>query len=137
MRNQQNWNDSLEEIATINTTPFVDILLVLLVIFMITAPIITQNIQVDLPTESINNSSQIENVEFVVIIRADGKIMQEKQVLNNQALFAKARQWVVGNPNGLAFVQADKKVSYGRVVEIMANLQRAGIEQVGLVIREP
>lgn len=126
-------------ISEVNVLPYIDVMLVLLVIFMITAPILTQGVDVELPqvtSEPINNDADQE--PLVVSLDAAGKYYLELGKDSNEplALAAVIKQVAAlkrQNPELPVLVRGDRRVSYGEVVILMSELQGAGVTQVGLI----
>ncbi len=124
--------------AEINVVPYIDVMLVLLVIFMVTAPLLTQGVKVDLPKVNTNPLDIKQEEPLIVSIKADGGLYlnlggdqeAEKTLEVVKTTIAKV---VKAKPNTPVLVWGDSKVAYGKVVGLMAQLQTAGIEQVGLV----
>ena len=114
-------------LSEINVTPFVDVMLVLLVIFMITAPLLQQGIDVNLPQAKGKELSPTERV--IITIKKDGKIYVNKARTDITKLKAK----LTGLSDRNVFLKADKKVPYGVVVEVMGELREIGIEKLGMV----
>jgi biopolymer transport protein TolR len=125
-------------ISEINMVPFIDVMLVLLIIFMVTAPLITTGM-VDLP--SVGKSKQRpEHVVEVIIasdenlrLRLDGKDADERATLATIA--KRVRDAQAGNANTPVVISADKAVKYEAVVNVMDKLQRAGVQRVGLSVK--
>jgi biopolymer transport protein TolR len=121
-------------IAQINVTPLVDVMLVLLVIFMVTAPIIQQGVQVNLPqakAAAIPGSEQL----LVVSIAKNGKIYLNDNVMTLDELGSKMRAIRANEAEKQVYVRADQDVRYGLVMKTIAELKQAGIERVGMVTR--
>ncbi|HAZ80974.1 MAG TPA: protein TolR [Porticoccaceae bacterium] len=128
-------------VAEINVVPYIDVTLVLMVIFMITAPLLMQGVKVDLP---IANSAPINSEErdpFIVSIKNDGSYwIDEKGVNQSKSLsFVKERveKLLRQQPETPILVWGDSGVDYGAVVNLMTELQRAGALSVGLVTEPP
>ena len=121
-------------ISEINVTPFVDVLLVLLVIFMITAPLFTKAIEIQLPKENLRSSTLKDARKFVITINKNGTylIKGARQTPNN--LLKKALKWKLSNPGKTAFIRADKRVQYGKITKLMVLLRNSGIQQLGLLV---
>ena len=121
-------------IAQINVTPLVDVMLVLLVIFMVTAPIIQQGVQVNLPAA---RSSAIPGTEehLVVTVAKNGRIYLNDNVMTSGELGAKLRAIVKSQPNKQVYLRADQDVRYGLVMKTIAEIKQAGIERLGMVTR--
>ncbi len=116
-----------QALSEINVTPFVDVMLVLLVIFMITAPLLQQGIDVNLPNAKGEELSPTERI--VITVKQDGKIYLNKSSVTVQTLKSKFK----GKSDKDVFLKADKKVSYGVIVSIMGELREAGIERLGMI----
>ncbi|MBF0285182.1 MAG: protein TolR [Magnetococcales bacterium] len=122
--------------SEINVTPLVDIMLVLLIIFMVAAPLMTQGVEVDLPqTEADTLTSDQE--PLTVSIKHSGKTYIEEKEVSLEEIVVKAAALRKANPKLPVFVRADKKVPYGTVMEVMSHLQQGGVTQVGLVTESP
>lgn len=125
--------------ADINVVPYIDVMLVLLVIFMVTAPMLTQGVKVDLPSA---NSEAIETKEepLIVSIKKDGSLYvnlgdekSQKQAKTLKNISSDIAKVIKAKPKTPVLVWGDTAVSYGKVVNVMTELEAAGIEQVGLV----
>lgn len=116
----------------INVTPFVDVMLVLLIIFMVTAPMMTEGFEVDLPQTQAVAQLPTDNNHVVLSVQKDGTLyLNEHQTqMENLAMQLVA---TVKNQNKQLFLQADKDVPYGVVVGIMGRVKAAGIENMGIV----
>ncbi len=120
-------------VSQINVTPFVDVMLVLLIIFMITAPMMTQGLDVKLPTTQAVDSLPSDEPTVTMTIKADSTIwLDQYQVETLENLTAMLEENVI-KPGKTLFIQADKNVNYGVVVDMMGRIKMAGIENVGLV----
>ncbi len=130
-------------IAEVNVLPFIDVMLVLLVIFMVTAPILTQGVDVELPqvtSEPIPVDEQ--NEPLVVAINAQGQYFLEMGRDSDEALtldqvIEQVARIKRQNPALPVLVRGDRRVAYGEVVILMSRLQGAGVTQVGLISRPP
>ena len=121
-------------VADINVTPLVDVMLVLLIIFMVTAPMMTQGLDVDLPATTANSLRQKED-PLVVTVKKDGKILLGK-IEYTQAVLRE--QLTKIDPKGKEepiFLQADKKVEYGLVASIMADIKASGFSKLGMMTK--
>ena len=124
--------------SEINVTPFVDVMLVLLVIFMVTAPILYQGVDVNLPktsSEPIPDVSSSKNI--IVTVDKDGTVYIEKKEYSLNELRVKIRSFVKESGKPVTeqeiFLRADQDVPYGTVMEVMSNIRSAGVEKVGLI----
>ena len=134
---------STGEVAEINIVPLVDVLLVLLVIFMITAPVVANSLQVQLPQADIPAGSG-KGQSLVVSINQAGEVALNRETLGvfnqaatRQSFRSRVRLWRLDNPGSPALLRADARLSYGRVLQVMAELRRLQVKQVGLVIEQP
>lgn len=128
-------NDQLHEpISDINVTPFVDVLLVLLVIFMITAPLFTKSIDIQLPQENVRSADLKDARKFIITVNKNGKYYIKGRRYSLNKLKAIASTWGEKNKNKVAFIRADKSVDYGKVTALMAILKNLGIQQLGLLV---
>jgi biopolymer transport protein TolR len=130
---QINGNDSGRMVAEINVTPLVDVMLVLLIIFMVTAPMMTQGIDVKLP-ESSAPAIQSEEERLVVSVNQDRKIYINDNVVELETLGSRllAIRENRRDKQGV-LLRADEKIPYGYVVQVMSVMRQAGIEQIGMV----
>ena len=120
-------------VSEINVTPFVDVMLVLLIIFMVAAPMMIQGIDVKLPETSARPIPTDEE-RLVVSIAADGRIFISDNEVEFDALGARLSAYHKGCQNTLGVVlRADKKIEYGFVVQLMGAIRDAGINQIGMV----
>lgn len=119
-------------LSEINVTPLVDVMLVLLIMFMVTAPLMQQGIDVDLPKTS---SSGVEPSEdpFVLVISANKQISAAKQNITAAELQTKLKAIFEKRKNKQIYLQIDKRVDYGFVAETMADIRAAGIYNIGLI----
>lgn len=123
-------------ISQINVTPLVDVMLVLLVIFMVTAPIIQQGVQVNLPQ---TKSSAIPGTEehLVVTVAKNGRVYLNDNAMSLPELGAKLRAIKKLDANKQVYLRADQEVRYGTVMQTIAEIKQAGIEKLGMVTRPP
>lgn len=121
-------------ISQINVTPLVDVMLVLLVIFMVTAPIIQQGVQVNLPQA---RSSAIPGTEehLIVTVAKNGKVYLNDNAMSLPELGAKLRAIKKIDSNKQVYLRADQEVRYGTVMQTIAEIKQAGIERLGMVTR--
>ncbi len=116
-----------QALSEINVTPFVDVMLVLLIIFMVTAPLLQQGIDVNLPQAKGKELTPSERV--VITIKKDGKIYLNKTGASINELKSK----LASMSDRDVFLKADKDVPYGIVIEVMGELREIGIEKLGMV----
>lgn len=122
-------------LAEINVVPLVDVVLVLLVIFMVTAPMLHRGLDVKLPTSTSNTIRPEERV--IVTIERDQKIFLDKELVGTAQLEGKLRGMKLRNPDIGIYLRADRTVPYGSVVQVMDSVKRAGIEKLGMVTDAP
>lgn len=121
-----------DNISQINITPLVDVMLVLLIIFMVTAPILQQGVSVDLP--EVTTAPLVGSEEqLVVIVAKDGKVQLNDLPIRIDELGRKLTAILDVKPDRQVYLRADKNVPYGKVVEVMAAVQKAGIRKIGMV----
>ena len=123
--------------AEINVTPFVDVMLVLLVVFMITAPLMTVGVEVELPkvVEADNMGGQDE--PLTVTVDSTGAVFLQELEVALDELVPKLRAIAAERPELRVFLRGDQVVAYGRVMEVMGKMNAAGIDTVGLVLELP
>ena len=119
--------------AEINVTPFVDVMLVLLIIFMVTTPMMTTGLEVELPRAEAPALSQDGDSQMVLSITADGVYLIEDREFTLEELKTKLPAIVKSKPDHDVFLQADGAVPYEKVAQLMAICTQAGIPRVGLV----
>jgi biopolymer transport protein TolR len=122
------------KISQINVTPLVDVMLVLLVIFMVTAPIIQQGVQVNLPQAKAAAIPGTDEL-LVVSIAKNGKIYLNDNVMTLDELGTKMRAIRTNLADKQVYVRADQDVRYGLVMQTIAELKQAGVDRVGMVTR--
>ena len=118
--------------AEINVTPFVDVMLVLLVIFMITAPLMQHSLEVQLPKES-TEPVQVKEIPSVTLKSNKKVFWNEDEMINLLVLSRKVEEYLSDNQNGGVYLKADKTLDYGFVMQVIATVRRAGIENIGMV----
>ena len=130
-------NDNSDEVMSeINMTPLVDVMLVLLVIFIITLPVIQHAVKVDLPSAiSHRNSPPPDNLQLS--IDAQGQYFLGKQALDSQALQTRLQEEARKEPQPQLFIRGDKRVPYEFVAQAMSTAQRAGMQRIGFVTTQP
>jgi len=121
-----------ELMSEINVTPFVDVMLVLLIIFMVTAPMMIQGLNVDLP-EATAKSLDSEKEHLVITINKDQQIYINDFEVTVEFLREKLLKILQGRADREVYLKADKNIPYGIVVQVMAEIKGAGIEQLGMI----
>lgn len=119
-------------LSEINVTPLVDVMLVLLIMFMVTTPLMQQGIEVDLPKTSASGVDMNEE-PFVLVIGSDQKMTIAKAKISMNELRPKLKAIFEHKKNKQVYIQADRKVDYGFVAEAMAEVRAAGIFNIGLI----
>ena len=127
---------SARPVSDINVTPFVDVMLVLLVVFMVTAPMLTVAIPVDLPKTQAQSMSQ-DKEPLVISIDAGGKVYLQEKAMKLEDLVPKLKAITNANSEARIFVRGDKGVAYGRIMEVMGTVSSAGFNKVALVAELP
>ena len=122
-------------LGEINVTPLVDVVLVLLLIFMVTAPMMTRGIDVSLP---VANQPQIPQEDRITVsVRADGQVFVGNDVVNILLLEDRLRGLVSGRPDSVVYLRADEGLRYGDVIRVVDVIKRAGIVRIGFVYALP
>ncbi len=135
----QKTTDKGTSLSEINIIPLVDIMLVLLIIFMVTAPMLQEGIDVDLPEVSAG-AVDINEKDLVMSIDHDGKIFLGDDNQNKFSLVSiesRLKEVFASRPEKVLYLKADQNVRYGYVVEVMAACRRSGIEKIGMVTQTP
>ena len=120
----------------INVTPFVDVMLVLLIVFMVTAPLLTVGVEVDLPKTKAS-AINADAAPLVVSIKSDGSLYLQETAVEAEVLIPRLKAISNANPDVRIFVRGDKAVTYGEVLGVMGRIQSAGFEKVALVAQLP
>jgi len=118
--------------AEINVTPFVDVVLVLLIIFMVTAPMMQQGIDVDLP-ETTTQNLRVRNEPLIITVKKDGSYFLANTTVTEKELGAKLSAILSGLDDKGVFLRADKAANYGSVVKALAAARLAGATKLGMV----
>jgi biopolymer transport protein TolR len=122
--------------AAINVTPMVDVMLVLLIVFMVAAPLLTVGVPVDLPKSqapAINEDKE----PLVVSINAQGELYVQETKIDSDALVPKLQAITNNNPDAVIYVRGDRGIAYGKVMEVMGLIASAGYTKVSLVAELP
>ena len=121
--------------SEINVTPMGDVMLVLLIIFMVTAPLLTVGVQVDLPK---TKASIIrgEDEPLAITVDAEGQVYLQETEIDLEGLLPRLNAITGNNPNVRIFVRGDASVNYGRVMEVMGTINAAGYRKVALVTEQ-
>ena len=125
-----------EPMSDINVTPMVDVMLVLLVIFILTAPLMASSIKLDLPKTDAAKASEAPKFVTLVVDKS-GQIFLDDKPIALEALKTSLTQTAVKNPDTEVQLRADTEVPYGKVVEVMGAAQKAGLNRIGFVADAP
>ncbi len=128
--------------AEINVVPYIDVMLVLLIIFMVTAPLITQGVRIELPQAPSEVLPPSDQEPVVVTVAADGRVFVDigenpEQAIDDEALMTRIAAVMQFKPQTEVLVEGDRNVDYGRVVQVMTLLKNAGVDGVGLITEPP
>ena len=123
-----------KSINNINVTPFVDVMLVLLIVFMITAPLLTVGISIDLPK---TKASQLNSKgdPIVITIKKNGNLYIQERTIDTDQLLPRLKAISLGNKKLRIYVRGDKNVPYGIVLDTIAKIKRSGFKKVALVAK--
>ncbi len=121
--------------SEINVTPMVDVMLVLLIIFMVTAPLLTVGVQVDLPRTKAT-IIRGEDEPLAITVNRDGQLFLQETEIELEGLLPRLSAITGNNPDVRIFVRGDAAVDYGRVMEVMGTINAAGYKKVALVTRQ-
>ena len=122
--------------SQINTTPLVDVMLVLLIIFLITIPVVIHNVPVDLPRER-NLPTQTKPENIVIAIDRDGNVFWNNQFVDDRELFNRLKKIAVQKPQPEVHIRGDREGRYEFVGRVVYNCQRAGILKIGFITEPP
>jgi biopolymer transport protein TolR len=126
-----------EVLSDINITPLVDVMLVLLIIFMITAPMLHQGIEVALPKAAAPNLPARVDDPLILSINREGLVYVKEQPVHPTRLVQVLTPMLRGRQDQTVFLKGDRDVAYGKVIEVLDLLHRGGIERVGMVTDRP
>jgi len=125
-----------ENLSEINVTPLVDVMMVLLVIFIITAPMLIQGLEVELPREESNPLPQSTLEPVMITITRDRLVLIGEEPVHPSLLPDKLAPLLAGGPRPV-YIKGDRNVPYGVVMEVMAALNRLGVEEIGMITVPP
>lgn len=123
-------------VSDINVTPLVDVMLVLLIIFMVAAPLMTVGVPVQLPKTAAPKVAQPKQ-PVVVSIDENGQPFLDKEALPFDVMFARLTDLATQDPEQVVLVRGDQSVPYGRIVEVMGQIRMAGFSKISLIARAP
>ena len=124
--------DNDDVVSEINMTPLVDVMLVLLIIFIITVPVLTHSVKIDLPRAN-NQVNQVKPKIVTISVTKEGLFYWDKALLNKEQLVAHLQQIAAQQPQPEVHIRGDKKVNYEYVMTVMAEAQRSGVHQLGFI----
>ena len=119
-------------LSEINVTPLVDVMLVLLIIFMVTAPMMQQGLNVELP-ETKNSGVALNDDPFILVVKKDRSLHAGEAQLSLPTLASKLKAIFSTRKNKQVYIQADRAVDYGTVAEVMGEIRAAGIYSIGMI----
>ena len=122
--------------SEINVTPLVDVMLVLLIVFMVTAPLLTVGVPVDLPQTQAPPINEPKE-PLVITVNKDGVIFVQETSIPIDALAARLEAITGNNPDAILYVRGDKDINYGRVLEVMSLVSAAGFRKVSRIAETP
>jgi biopolymer transport protein TolR len=122
--------------ADINVTPMVDVMLVLLIVFMVAAPLLTVGVPVDLP-QTAAKPIEDQTEPLTVTVKRDGQVFLQETKIEMDALVPKISAITQSNPDARIFVRGDRNISYGDIMQVMGLLNAAGFRKVALVTETP
>ena len=125
-----------QPMSAINVTPFVDVMLVLLVVFMVAAPLLTVGVPVDLPQTQAPPITEPKE-PLVITINGGGSIYIQETEVQTDALVPRLQAITGSNPDAVIYVRGDKAINYGRVLEVMSLVSTAGFRKVSLIASPP
>ena len=125
-----------DSLAEINITPLVDVMLVLLIIFIVTSPMLVQGLQVELPREAASSLNQKGPEPIVLTLTRDRLVLLGDQPVHPKLLAQRLGPMLAGGPRPV-YLKGDRQLPYGFVIEILATLNRMGVEEVGMVTVPP
>ena len=126
----------LRPMGEINVTPFVDVMLVLLIVFMVTAPLLTVGVPVDLPKTKASQISD-DQAPLVITIKENGEFALQNRIIGSEELVPRLEAVARAKPETRIFVRGDSAVPYGEVMAVMGRIQEAGFSRVALVTKLP
>ena len=136
MRGLRRRNDPNKTMAEINVTPLVDVMLVLLIIFMVTAPMLSMGIDVNLPRVK-SKSVDVTEEKLVLTVSEAKEIYLNKTKMQLSELNSKLEAIFSNRIDREVFLRADKNVPYGFVVEVMSEIRKAGVDKLGMITEPP
>jgi biopolymer transport protein TolR len=130
------FNGRYRPMSEINVTPLVDVMLVLLVVFMVTAPLLTVGVPVDLPQTKAAPINEPKE-PLVITVNAEGRLFLQETELPTESLVPRLQAVTGNNPDAVLYVRGDRAINYGRVLEVMSLVSAAGFNKVSLIAESP
>lgn len=132
LNNRNNFRNNRRLLSEINVTPFVDVMLVLLIVFMVTSPMLVAGVDVDLPE---TKASQVkgDDVPLTITVTANGEIFLAETKIERDNLAAKLNAVTTHNKEARIFVRGDKNASYGQIMEVVGEINHIGFKKVALI----
>ena len=124
---------SVRPMAEINVTPLVDVMLVLLIIFMVAAPLLTAGVPIDLPDSQAKAISDEDNKPLEVSLAGDGRLFIGEEEVNEDRLITVLTSMTENNPDRRIYIRADRSLDYGQVMRVLGNISGAGFTKVALI----
>jgi biopolymer transport protein TolR len=125
--------NNYRKMSEINVTPFVDVMLVLLIVFMVAAPLLTAGVPVDLPKSQAKQISDEDNKPIEVTVTAEGKIFIGETEVERDRLVALLSSMTNNDPERRVFIRGDQKLAYGQVMEVIGAINKGGFRKVALI----
>jgi biopolymer transport protein TolR len=135
MNGNGNGRHRYKPMAEINVTPMVDVMLVLLVIFMVAAPLLTVGVPVDLPQSKAPAITEPKE-PLVITVNAEGKLFLQNSEVGDDELVPRLQAITKSNPDADIYVRGDRAINYGRVMEVMGMVSAAGFTKVSLITEQ-
>ena len=123
-------------VTDINVAPFVDVMLVLVIIFMVAAPLLNIGVPVDLPKATLKPLNESQE-PLIITINSEGRTYIQESEVSESALIPRLKALTTANPDLRIFVRGDRSINYGRIIEVMGMISSAGFTKVALVAEAP
>lgn len=124
---------SYTKMSEINVTPFVDVMLVLLIVFMVTAPLLTAGVPVDLPKSEARQIQDEDNKPIEVTVSSDGKIFVGETEVEKDRLISLLSAITDNDPERRVFIRGDQKLAYGEIMDVIGAINKGGFRKVALI----
>lgn len=127
-----NLDDDDEVMSEINMTPLVDVMLVLLIIFIITVPVLTHSVKIDLPRAN-NQPNEVQQKPITISVNQQGQIFWNDTLIEKTVLAQQFSQIATQQPQPEVHIRGDREVAYEHVMQVMAQAQRSGVQKLGFI----